>query len=96
MSNSVQAPRQEELTESQQGHLRDWIKALFEMEGISDELMSSCPPHEFYRIVGTLFRVSLHACRVGAISHEKLHSALERQFIQSHVHVTTNDCASHA
>jgi len=80
MSNSAQAPRHEELTETQQGHLSEWIKALFETEGISDELMSSCPPQDFYRILGTLFRVSLHACRVGAISQDKLHGALERKF----------------
>lgn len=80
MSNSARAPRHEELTETQQGHLSEWIKALYETEGISDELMSSCPPQDFYRIVATLFRASLYACRVGAVSQEKLHSALERGF----------------
>jgi len=80
ISNSAQAPRHEDLTEPQQGHLNEWIKALFETEGISDELMSSCPPQDFYRIVATLFRTSLRACRFGAASQEKLHSALEREF----------------
>jgi len=100
MSNSAQAARHEELTETQQGFLSDWIKALFETEGISDELMSTCPPQEFYRIVGTLFRVSLHACRVGAVSQEKLHSALEREFIPMSIRTGTNpslkSCLSHS
>lgn len=80
MRNSAQALRHEDLDKTQQSHLSEWLKALYETEGISDELMSSCSPQDFYRIVGTLYRVSLHACRVGAITQEKLHSALERKF----------------
>ena len=34
-----------ELTKDQDHQLGDWLRNLFETEGISDELMSSCSPH---------------------------------------------------
>jgi len=71
--------RHGDLSEAQRSYLNEWIKALYEDEGISDELMSTCPPQEFYKIVGTLFRVSLNAYKNGALSKDKLHSGLERK-----------------
>jgi mediator of RNA polymerase II transcription subunit 5 len=79
MSINDRPRRHGDLDEAQSAHLNEWIKALYEDEGISDELMSTCPPQEFYKIVGTLFRVSLNAYKNGALSKDKLHSGLERE-----------------
>jgi len=80
MSINDRPRRHGDLNESQKTYLNEWIKALYEDEGISDELMSTCPPQEFYRIVGTLFRVSLNAFKAGALSRDKFHSGLEREY----------------
>lgn len=55
-----------------------WIKALFETEGISDDIMSACPPQEFYTLVPTLVRQSMHARKVGVLGQEKMGNGLER------------------
>lgn len=77
MISSTEALRHEELSQAQQGYLTDWARALFETEGISDELMAGCPPQEFYRIVGSLFRAIVTASRRGALSGDKLRNGLE-------------------
>lgn len=41
--------------------LGGWVKELFEGEGISDSLMSSCTPQEFYYLIPTLFSQTLSA-----------------------------------
>ena len=67
------------LTEDETRHLTGWIRALFETEGISDELMSACPPQSFYRLVPTIFNQIVIARRVGALQLEKLNNGLERR-----------------
>ena len=63
---------------SEQGrHLNGWVRALFETEGISDDLMSSCTPQDFYLIAPTLIRQSIAACRTGLLNLDTLMNGLE-------------------
>lgn len=57
------------------GQLGGWIKELFEGEGISDGLMSSCRPQEFYRIVPTLFSQSMLAIQRGILDLDTVKEA---------------------
>jgi hypothetical protein len=52
----------ETITDDTKKHLGEWINALFIAEGLSDEVMSSCSPQDFYRLVPTLLSQSLSAC----------------------------------
>ncbi|KAL7269677.1 mediator complex subunit [Rhizina undulata] len=52
--------------------LGGWIKEIFEGEGISDGLMSSCRPQDFYRLVPTLFMQSVLACERGVLELDTL------------------------
>ena len=65
------------LSQDQQKRLSGWVRALFETEGISDELMSACPPQEFYKIVPTIFSQSIIACRTDVLDMEKIKDGLE-------------------
>ncbi len=65
------------LDESKRKHLGDWIAALFVADSLSDELTSSCSPHEFYKLVPTLLQQSLEACASGRLSTETLKSGFD-------------------
>ncbi|KAG0136656.1 mediator complex, subunit Med5 [Tuber indicum] len=52
--------------------LGGWIREIFEGEGISDGLMSSCRPQDFYRLVPTLFMQSVMACERGVLDIDTL------------------------
>lgn len=52
--------------------LGGWIREIFEGEGISDGLMSSCRPQDFYRLVPTLFMQSVLACEKGILDLDTL------------------------
>ncbi|KUJ19653.1 Med5-domain-containing protein [Mollisia scopiformis] len=67
----------EDMTEQEQGHLDGWIKGLFDSGGLGDELMSSCPPHDFYLLVPTLFYHIVLACSTKHLSDEGLKGGLE-------------------
>ncbi|MCJ1392222.1 mediator complex subunit [Xylographa bjoerkii] len=66
-----------ELSEEEKMLLGGWIKGLFETEGISDELMSTCSPQDFYLLVATLFDQSLRACEAGVLGLETLKGGFE-------------------
>lgn len=51
----------ERLTEEQSKHLERWVKGLFNSDGITDEVMSSCRPQQFYLLVPTLFHQTVLA-----------------------------------
>lgn len=51
----------EPLTEEQGKHLERWAKGLFISDGITDEVMSSCRPQQFYLLVPTLFQQTVLA-----------------------------------
>ena len=75
----------DELTEQENNHLGVWIHGLFDTEagGLGDELMSSCPPQDFYLLVPTLFHNISLAFTAGALSEETLKGGLECEFSQS-------------
>jgi hypothetical protein len=70
----------EDLTVDQRSHLGDWIKDLYEAEGISDELLQGCTPQEFYRLVPTLFHQTLLAVTTRTIDFDVLKGGLEYLF----------------
>ena len=67
------------LTEQEQSHLDGWIRGLFDNEGggLGDELMSSCPPQDFYLLVPTLFHHIVLACSTNNLTDESLKGGLE-------------------
>lgn len=69
----------DELSEQERGHLGGWIQGLFDNEagGLGDELMSSCPPQEFYLLVPTLFHNMVLALSVGYLQEESLKTGME-------------------
>ncbi|KAI9710194.1 MAG: hypothetical protein M1812_007466 [Candelaria pacifica] len=69
--------RIDDLSEEQNAHLGGWIRGLFEAEGISDELMSSCPPQDFYLLVPMLFSQSVAACDASVLDLDTLKGGLE-------------------
>ena len=69
-----------ELSEQEKMLLGGWIKGLFETEGISDELMSTCSPQDFYLLVATLFDQSLKACEAGVLGLETLKGGFECKY----------------
>lgn len=73
----------DELSEQETGHLNGWIHGLFDTEagGLGDELMSSCPPQDFYLLIPTLFHNIALAFGAGSLSEETLKGGLECEFI---------------
>lgn len=67
----------EDLDEPKRKHLGDWISAFFVADSLSDELTSSCSPHEFYRLLPTLLYQSVEACSSGKLSTEALKSGFD-------------------
>ena len=67
------------LTEQEQSHLDGWIRGLFDNEsgGLGDELMSACPPQDFYLLVPTLFHHIVLACSTNNLTEEALKGGLE-------------------
>ncbi|KAF4977806.1 hypothetical protein FZEAL_5713 [Fusarium zealandicum] len=68
-----------ELTERENEHLNGWIHGLFDTEagGLGDELMSSCPPQEFYLLVAPLFQNIVVAYTYGYLNDEGLKGGVE-------------------
>lgn len=69
----------DELTSVEQKHLDGWIRGLFDAEsgGLGDELMSSCPPQDFYLLIPTLFQHIVLAYSTKNLSDDGLKGGLE-------------------
>lgn len=72
----------EDLSDLEKSHLDGWIRGLFDGEGgggggLGDELMSSCPPQDFYLLVPTLFHQIVIARATNKLSEENLKGGLE-------------------
>ena len=65
------------LNEEQNKRLAGWISSLFESNSLGDEVLSSCPPQEFYLLAPTIFQQTIMACRLGALEAAHLKSGLE-------------------
>ena len=72
----------DELSEQEKGHLDGWIRGLFASDagGLGDELMSSCPPQEFYLLIPSLFQNIVLALSAGYLTDEALKSGFECRF----------------
>ncbi|EPS42301.1 hypothetical protein H072_3723 [Dactylellina haptotyla CBS 200.50] len=57
--------------------LGGWIKALYEGDGITDEVMQSCRPQEYYSLVPTLIAQTVEACERGVLDTETLKGGLD-------------------
>ncbi|KAI1214580.1 Med5-domain-containing protein [Annulohypoxylon truncatum] len=68
-----------ELTEQENRHLGRWIHGLFDTEsgGLADELLSSCPPQDFYLLVPTLFHQIVLAFSTNYLDEESLKIGVE-------------------
>ncbi|KAF4120193.1 hypothetical protein GMORB2_3320 [Geosmithia morbida] len=69
----------EQLSEAEDKCLNGWILGLFDTEagGLGDELMSSCPPQEFYLLIAPLFYNIVVGYSHGYINDESLKSGVE-------------------
>ncbi|UNI19114.1 mediator complex subunit [Purpureocillium takamizusanense] len=69
----------DELVGREASHMNGWIHGLFDTEsgGLGDELMSSCPPQEFYLLVASIFQSTVVAYTFGYINDEQLKSGIE-------------------
>lgn len=69
----------DELSEQESEHVTGWINGLFDNEagGLGDDLMSSCPPHEFYLLVAPIFQSIITAYTYGYINDESLKGGVE-------------------
>lgn len=67
------------LSEQEKGHLDGWIRGLFDQEagGLTDDLISSCPPQDFYLLVPTLFQNIVLAVGTGHLSEDSLKGGVE-------------------
>ena len=66
------------LTEEQDKSFSSWIEGLLGSDiGIGDELMSSCPPQQFYFIAPTLYCQIVLACSEDALSMDAVKGAIE-------------------
>ncbi|KAI5810438.1 mediator complex, subunit Med5 [Pyronema omphalodes] len=67
----------EDLTTSDShAQLGGWIKELYEGEGISDELMMSCRPQDFYLLAPTIFSQSMIAIQRSILDLDTVKEAL--------------------
>ncbi|UKZ83590.1 hypothetical protein TrVFT333_011399 [Trichoderma virens FT-333] len=69
----------DQLTEQEHGHLGGWMHGLFDSDagGLGDDLMSSCPPAEFYLLIATLFENIVIAYSQGSLTDDALRSGIE-------------------
>lgn len=73
----------DELSNEQSNHIGAWIRGLSSSEGISDDLMSSCRPQDFYMLVPTLFNQSVFACSADILGIDTVKGGLECQYYPS-------------
>jgi mediator of RNA polymerase II transcription subunit 5 len=69
----------DELSEQENEHINGWIKGLFDSEtgGLGDDLMSSCPPNEFYLLISSIFQSIVTAYSYGYLTDESLKGGIE-------------------
>jgi len=69
----------DDLSDQEKGHLDGWIHGLFDTDagGLGDELMSSCPPQDFYLLIPALFHNIVLAFSTGYLVEESLKGGVE-------------------
>ena len=66
-----------QMTDGEKDNLSDWIHNLYESEGISDDVTSSCSAKDFYLMVPSLLHQSMTALATGKLSQERLEGGLD-------------------
>ena len=79
LQGNIAAKPISKLSEDQNKRLSGWIGGLFESNGLGDDVLSTCPPQEFFALVPTIFQQSIMACRLGALEAAYLKNGLERK-----------------
>jgi mediator of RNA polymerase II transcription subunit 5 len=79
LSKGHQSRPMEDLNEQETAHLNGWIRGLFDSEAgsLGDDLMSSCPPQDFYLLVPTLFHQVVLAFGEGCLTEEMIKGGIE-------------------
>ena len=67
----------DDLSDDDSKRLSNWIRGLYETQGITEEVMATCPPQDFYLLVSTLFDQSVLACSQEVIKLETVKTGLE-------------------
>jgi mediator of RNA polymerase II transcription subunit 5 len=67
----------EDLTEEENKQLGSWLLGMYNEGTISDELMSSCIPQQFYLLVPTLVYQSILASASSKLNQESLKGGLD-------------------
>lgn len=69
----------DELRDQEKNQLNGWIHGLFDTDGggLTDELLSSCPPQDLYLLVPTLFHNIVLAFSTGYLTEESLKTGIE-------------------
>ncbi|ROW06053.1 hypothetical protein VMCG_04710 [Cytospora schulzeri] len=69
----------EDLQEQEKNQLNGWIHGLFDTDGggLTDELLSSCPPQDLYLLIPTLFHNIVLAFSTGYLTEESLKTGIE-------------------
>lgn len=69
----------DELSDQENSQLHGWINGLFDTEGagLSDELLSNCPPQDFYLLIPTLFHNVVLASSTGYLTEKDLKTFVE-------------------
>lgn len=73
----------ENLTEQENAHIGGWIRGLFDSDtgGLGDDLMSSCPPQDFYLLIATIFQNIVVAYTHQYLTDESLKGGVECQYL---------------
>ena len=77
LDTGLQSRSQKDLSEDDSKRLSNWIRGLYETQGITEEVMSTCRPQDFYLLVSTLFDQSVLACSQDVIKLETIKTGLE-------------------
>jgi mediator of RNA polymerase II transcription subunit 5 len=77
LSEGNKAQTIESLSDEKKRQLSTWIKGLFNPDSITDEVLSSCLPQEFYMLVPTLFSQIVYNVQEKYLDLESLKVPLE-------------------
>ncbi|KAI9664753.1 MAG: mediator complex subunit [Bathelium mastoideum] len=76
-NTGLQTKSKDDLSEDDNKRLSNWIRGLYETQGITEEVMSTCQPQDFYLLVSTLFDQSVLACSQDKIKLDTIKTGLE-------------------
>lgn len=75
--NSALPKQSKDISDAERKQMTRWLKGLFEGNGLSDEILSACPPTEFYTLMPTLMDQIMVATQAGVLGIETAMSGVE-------------------